>query len=119
MCSRFTLFFCRFGKHSHFVVILGSDDMMWLLQQGAPSSLSLAGPQTAKECRLTGHQQEALGLGLHLRALSMLLVGAAVERLAGLMDDRLLQVHLAAQELQAQQAAGQSLAPGQRLIISK
>lgn len=67
-------------------------------------------PSSAKECRLTSHQQEALGLGLHLGALAVLLVGAAVERLAGLMDDRLLQVHLAAQELQAQQAEGQSLA---------
>lgn len=57
--------------------------------------------------RLTGHQQEALGFGLHLGALAVLLVGAAVERLAGLVDDRLLQVHLAAQELQVQQTGSQ------------
>ena len=50
--------------------------------------------------RLTGHQQQPLGLGLHRGALAVLLVSAAVERLAGLVDHRLLHVQVAGQCLQ-------------------
>lgn len=52
---------------------------------------------------LTCNQQQPLGLGLHLGPFSVLFVCAAVERLTGLMNDRLLKVHLTVQNLQTPQ----------------
>lgn len=49
---------------------------------------------------LTCHQQQPLSLGLHLGPFAVLFVCAAVERLTGLMNDRLLKVHLTVQNLQ-------------------
>lgn len=49
--------------------------------------------------KLTCYHQQPLSLGLHLRALAVLFVCAAVERLTGLVDHRLLQVHLVGQDL--------------------
>lgn len=50
--------------------------------------------------RLTRHQQQPLSFGLHLRTFPVFFIRAAVERLTGLMNDRLLQVHLAGHDLQ-------------------
>lgn len=49
---------------------------------------------------LTRYQQESLRLGLHPGTFAVFFVRATVESLAGLVDDRLLQVHLIGEKLQ-------------------
>lgn len=53
---------------------------------------------------LTRHQQQPLSFGLHLRTFPVFFIRAAVERLTGLMNNRLLQVHLAGHSLQKRQS---------------
>lgn len=48
---------------------------------------------------LTCHQQQSLCLSLHLGSFAVLFICAAVECLTGLVDNRLLQVHLICQNL--------------------
>lgn len=54
------------------------------------------------DSRLTCHQQQPLGLRLHLGPFAVLLICAAVQCLTGLMNDSLLQVQLVCQNLQEQ-----------------